>query len=205
MLLKWVTQNEGKKGVFARLAREKMPYRTSEQCWIRWHRYLKPGIKKGPFSAEENKTLMEAYGKLGNKWTEISKFLPGRTGNAIQQRWEKIEAGRKDIRCYWTAEEDTMLMEWVEENGLKHGGFARAAEKMPNKNTDQCWRRWHYNLDPAIKKEPWSEKEDNILIDAHKKLGNKWAAIGKHLPGRTGLAISDRWRSKAFQRKYFPN
>ena len=196
ILVQWVTQNEGKKGVWAQLVREKLPHRTRKQCRARWYYHLKPGIKKGPFSAEEDKTLMEAYGKLGNKWTEISKRLPGRTGDAIRRKVGKsIEAGSKDTRCLWTAEEDAMLRQWVEENGLKKGVFARAAEKMPHRNADQCYQRWHHCLDPAINKEPWSEKEDKILIDAHKQLGNKWVAISKCLPGRTALAIRNRWRS----------
>ena len=146
---------------------------------------------------------MDAYEKLGEKWAEISKCLPGRTGKAVRHRWESIEAGRKDTFCYWTAEEDAMLVEWVEQNGAND--FCRAAEKLPKRNRDQCWARWHRYLDPAIKKEPWSNKEDKILIAEHKKLGNQWVEIRKHLPGRTNQAIMKRWNSKSFQRKYFPN
>lgn len=44
--------------------------------------------------------------------------------------------------------------------------------------------RWHNHLNPAIKRDSWSEEEDMTLVNAHTMYGNKWAEIAKCLPGR---------------------
>ncbi|OHS99852.1 Myb-like DNA-binding domain containing protein [Tritrichomonas foetus] len=61
--------------------------RTPKQCRERWNGHLNPNINKGPWTHSEDVVLATKQHELGNKWAEISKFLPGRTDAIVKNRW----------------------------------------------------------------------------------------------------------------------
>ncbi|KAL5994863.1 hypothetical protein ACLOJK_024920 [Asimina triloba] len=61
--------------------------RCGKSCRLRWANHLRPNLKKGSFTAEEENKIVQLHAKWGNKWARMATQLPGRTDNEIKNYW----------------------------------------------------------------------------------------------------------------------
>ncbi|KAG9314619.1 hypothetical protein JVU11DRAFT_5423 [Chiua virens] len=133
-----------------------------------------------PWTAREDELLANAvavHGQVDNwKAVALSRWL-----HSLSPSVKKTA---------WTKEEDNLLLELYRIHSAK---WAVIARNIPGRTDDACSKRYREALDPSLKKDDWTQEEDEKLIAAYKRLGGKWGRVGQELQ-RSGLGCRNRWR-----------
>lgn len=74
-----------------------LPNRSSKQCRERWFNHLDPSVKKVQWTPEEDNLIFTQHKQIGPKWSTIAKMIPGRTDNAIKNRWNSSISKRIQV------------------------------------------------------------------------------------------------------------
>ncbi|KAK3034655.1 hypothetical protein RJ639_033610, partial [Escallonia herrerae] len=74
--------------------------RTDKSCRLRWFNYLRPNLRHGNITLEEQLTILQLHSRLGNRWAKIAEQLPGRTDNEIKNFWRtRVQKQAKQLHC----------------------------------------------------------------------------------------------------------
>ena len=149
-------------------------------------------IKSKIWTKEEDEILVKkAYEFNCKKWKKVASFLPGHSSIQCSARFRRIKKGI--IKGNWKKEEDKKLLELYKIYGKN---WSKISKEMKTRTGKQIRDRFLNSLDESVIKRKFNNDEDEEIIKLYKRYGNCWSLIAKHLKGRTGDMVKNRFYSK---------
>nr|KYP34266.1 Myb-related protein 3R-1 [Cajanus cajan] len=157
-----------------------MAEEKSEQCWM----------DKEQTNVASGSSVSEAKDNDNVMLISSRKCSPG---SALPSNRRTTGPVRR-AKGGWTAAEDETLRKAVSAFNAKN--WKKIAEFFPDRTEVQCLHRWQKVLNPELVKGPWTQEEDDKIVELVSIHGpTKWSLIAKSLPGRIGKQCRERWHN----------
>jgi hypothetical protein len=165
--------------------------RSAIQCMHRWQNVLVPGLIRGKWTPKEDEIL---WGVVADHADLGALGAPGPSSKHPHRRRRKNESilfGDLTTRDATVAH--SLHGRRIDVSGVP---WAEAAAVL-GRPAKRCRERFINHLDPSIRKDPWTFREDTTLFQMQRRIGNRWTQIALALPGRTQNQIKNRFHSSA--------
>ncbi|KAK2372478.1 transcription factor RAX3 [Trifolium repens] len=128
--------------------------RCGKSCRLRWLNYLRPNIKHGGFSEEEDDIICSLYVSIGSRWSIIAAQLPGRTDNDIKNYWNTrlkkklLGKQRKEQQAQAQARRVNIMKQEMKRETDHHNLMVAAASGVNNMSTQAPYWPAEYSINP---------------------------------------------------------
>ncbi|CAM8891988.1 unnamed protein product [Rhodiola kirilowii] len=152
-------------------------------------------LKVEEICLENKQSLASSSSSISEGSCSITIRSPGVSSPATTSPSQRRTTGPiRRARGGWTQQEDETLRNAVA--AFKGKSWKKIAEFFPDRSEVQCLHRWQKVLNPELIKGPWTQEEDDKIIELVARYGpTKWSVIAKSLPGRIGKQCRERWHN----------
>jgi len=137
---------------------------------------MRNALERKEWSNEEDELIINGVMQYGYRWRQIAAQLPGRSDDAVRNRWNRL----KDAANIGTNEGGAGENTPKRKSGNPAAGRLSAGSEV----SDETRR---------VERIGWTQLEDSMIVSLVQERGHRWSQIAKRLPGRTEHAIRNRW------------